>query len=162
MMNNLALLLAVLFLLLSLFGWLILRLAKEIRVRKQAEEELSRYREQLEDMVRERSKALAESDSLLNSLFEDITNLKHAEEQLKAREESYRCFAELTSDYVHKCTRTGCEPFRIQWMGGAIGAISGYTMEEVFKLGSWLPLVHPDDRQMMSSHLSNPVPGEVK
>ena len=252
-------------LLLSLFGWWILRLAKEIRVRKQAEEELSRYREQLEDMVRERSKALAESESFLNSIFdnipnmifvkdaedlrfvkfnksgekllgtpcaeligkndydffpkqeadfftsrdrevlttrqgldipeetiqtmtgprilhtrkvpildqdgiprylvgisEDITDLKRAEELLKSREESYRCFAELTSDYVHKCSRTGCEPFRIQWMGGAISAISGYTMEEVFKLGCWLPLVHPDDRQMMSSHLSNPVPGEVK
>lgn len=92
----------------------------------------------------------------------NVSDRKHAEELLKASEENYRCFAGLTSDYVHKCLRSGAGPFRVQWMGGAIAAISGYSIEEIYALGCWLPLVHPDDRERVSSHLISLVPGDVK
>ncbi len=92
----------------------------------------------------------------------NVSGRKDAEELLKASEENYRCIAELTSDYIHKCSRTGSEPFRLQWMGGAIGTISGYNIDEMYALGCWLQLVHPDDKQMVSSYLSGLVPGDVK
>ena len=88
--------------------------------------------------------------------------LRESEEQLKTSEENYRRFAGLTSDYVHKCSRTGAAPFRIQWIGGSIDSISGYTAEEIFAMGCWLPIVHPDDRQEVATYLFSLVPGDLK
>ena len=106
-----------------------------------------------------------DSNGNVSSLFgtiNDITERKQNELALKISEENYRCFAGLTSDYVHKCSRTGTAPFRIQWMSGSVGSISGYKAEEIYELGCWLSLVHPDDRQDVAAYLNNLVPGDVK
>ncbi|NJC87785.1 MAG: PAS domain S-box protein [Desulfuromonas sp.] len=71
----------------------------------------------------------------------------------KTLEESYRRFAGFSSDYIHVCTRTGKEPFRIQWLDGAVTAITGYSIEEVLAMGCWLSVVHPEDRQAMTLYL---------
>ncbi|GFE59426.1 PAS domain S-box protein [Geobacter sp. AOG2] len=92
----------------------------------------------------------------------NISERKQSEQALKDSEENYRCFAGLTSDYVHRCSRTGTSPFRIQWMGGSVSAICGYSIEEIFEQGCWLPLVHPDDRQSVASYLFSLAPGDVK
>lgn len=98
----------------------------------------------------------------LLSIAMDITDRKRIIEQLKVSEENYRSFAGLTSDYVHKCTRIGNAPFRVQWIGGAVGSISGYTTEEIYEKGCWLPLVHPDDREAVSAQLFSMLPGDLK
>ncbi len=95
-------------------------------------------------------------------IYEDITTRKDIELQLRFSEENYRTFSGLTSDYVHRCSRTGTAPFRIQWMGGAVSSISGYTPEEILAKGCWLPLVHPDDRQAVAEYLFSFLPGDVK
>jgi len=128
------------------------RLGKEIRIRKRAEEELTVYRDGLEEQVRERTA----------ELLKEIGERIKSEEQLKASEENYRCFTGLTSDYVYKCARTGTAPFRVKWIGGAVDAISGYSAYEIYELGCWLPLVHPDDREAVASDLFNLIPGELK
>jgi diguanylate cyclase (GGDEF)-like protein/PAS domain S-box-containing protein len=92
----------------------------------------------------------------------DITRQKQIEQQLKSSEEGYRQFTNLTSDFVHICSRTGVEPFRIQWTGGALNSISGYSSEDIFALGCFIPFVHIDDRRKVSSELNRLVPGEVK
>ena len=92
----------------------------------------------------------------------DITEYRRNEEKLKNSEETYRHFAKLTSDYVHKCSRTGTAPFRIQWMGGSISSVCGYSQEEIFEKGCWLPFVHPDDRETISAHLFSLLPGDIK
>lgn len=92
----------------------------------------------------------------------DVTRQKQIEQQLKTSEESYRQFTNLTSDFVHICSRSGAEPFRIQWTGGALNSISGYSAEEIFALGCFIPFVHSDDREKISSELNRMVPGEVK
>jgi len=92
----------------------------------------------------------------------DITRQKQIEQQLKTSEESYRQFTNLTSDFVHICSRSGAEPFRIQWTGGVLNSISGYSVEEIFALGCFIPFVHSDDSEKVSSELSSMVPGEVK
>ena len=98
----------------------------------------------------------------LLGITRNFTDRKRTEEQLKTSEENYRLFAGLTSDYVHKCSRTGTDPFRIQWIGGSVGSISGYSAEEIYDLGCWLPLVHPDDKQGVSSYLLSLAPGDLK
>jgi len=87
---------------------------------------------------------------------------KQIEQQLKTSEESYRQFTNLTSDFVHICSRSGAEPFRIQWTGGALNSISGYSAEEIFELGCFIPFVHSDDREKISAELGRMVPGDVK
>jgi len=101
------------------------------------------------------------TDQTVN-LEKEINDRVKAQEHLKEREESYRTLAELTSDYVHKCSRAGNAPFRVQWMGGAVQSISGYNEEEIFAHGCWLPLVHPDDRQDVASFLFSLLPGDRK
>lgn len=80
----------------------------------------------------------------------------------KMLEERYRRLAGFSSDYLHVCTRTGTEPFRIQWLDGAVAAITGYNAEELLAMGCWLTLVHPDDRQAVISHLLGLRPGDRK
>ena len=87
--------------------------------------------------------------------FQDIT-------ERKAMEENYRRLARLTSDYVHCCTRTGKSEFQIQWVDGAINAVSGYNIEDLLTLGCFLPMVHPDDRHRISDYLLSLVPGDNK
>ena len=79
---------------------------------------------------------------------------------LRESEERYRFLSELTSDYVYYCTRSGSDPFRVQWMGGAVEPITGYSDAEIFELGCWLPLVHPEDRKRVGSHLLELRPGQ--
>ncbi len=95
-------------------------------------------------------------------LKKEIEERIRAEELLKESEENYRALAELTSDYVHRCLRKGDAPFRIQWRGGAVKAISGYSEEEIFAKGCWLPVVHPDDREEVMAYLFSLTPGDRK
>lgn len=78
----------------------------------------------------------------------------------KIMEEDYRRFTELTSDYVHYCTRKGADPFRVRWIAGAVNSISGYSIQNVLDLGCWLPLVHSDDRDAVAAYLFNLMPGD--
>lgn len=87
---------------------------------------------------------------------------KQSAQQLKSCEESYRVFTNLTSDFVHICSRVGTEPFRIQWTGGALNSIAGYDAKEIFELGCFIPFVHSDDQGIVSSSLADMVPGEVE
>jgi PAS domain S-box-containing protein len=96
----------------------------------------------------------------LLGITRNITERKRSEEMLKASEENYRSLTGLTSDYVHKCSRRGTDAFRIQWIGGSVGSISGYAAEEIYAFGCWLPLVHPDDKQVVLSYLMGLVPGD--
>lgn len=77
-------------------------------------------------------------------------------------EENYRKFATLTSDYVHKCARKGNEPYRIQWIGGALRTISGYSIEEMFERGCWMSIVHPDDQEATAAALDSLQPDDIR
>lgn len=92
----------------------------------------------------------------------EITKGKRIERQFKSSIKNYRIFANLTSDYVHRCSRTGTEPFRVQWIGGSVSTISGYSTREIYDLGCFLPIIHPDDREAVASRLLKLVPGDVK
>jgi PAS domain S-box-containing protein len=91
----------------------------------------------------------------------DITERKQSEIALLESEERYRKFSQLTTDFVHRCQRSPGEPYRIKWVGGAVEKITGYSQDEIFDKGCWLPLVHPDDRQRISDMLLRLVPGNT-
>jgi PAS domain S-box-containing protein len=91
----------------------------------------------------------------------DITEKKRSQEILQESEERYRKFSQLTSDFVYRCQRSSGDPFRIKWMGGAVEKITGYSQDEIFDKGCWLPLVHPEDSQRISDMLLGLVPGDT-
>ncbi len=82
------------------------------------------------------------------------------EQQLLASEQRYQAFTELTSDFCHVCRRDANGPYRVQWVGGQFERIAGYTEEELYQIGCWLPLVHPEDRERIAAGLSNMAAGD--
>lgn len=94
-------------------------------------------------------------------LITDVTR-RHTEIcSLRTSEERYRRFSALTSDYVYACRRRGSAPYRVEWLGGAIETITGYPADEILRMGCWLPLVHPDDRERIAHHLISLTPGSI-
>jgi PAS domain S-box-containing protein len=83
--------------------------------------------------------------------MQDITEQKLTQRALRESEERYRFLSGLTSDYVYCCTRQGNDPFRIQWLGGAIEEITGFSDQEIYESGCWLPLVHREDRARVAA-----------
>jgi diguanylate cyclase (GGDEF)-like protein/PAS domain S-box-containing protein len=77
-------------------------------------------------------------------------------------EKSYRLFTNLTSDFVYICSRNGAEPYRIQWTGGALNEIAGYSAADIFALGSFIDFVHSEDRAKLSQELDTLVAGDIK
>lgn len=72
----------------------------------------------------------------------------------------YRVFAELTSDFYHVCVRQRDGVYRIQWVGGQFERISGYSSDELYAIGCWLPLVHPEDQERTQAALLRMQPGD--
>lgn len=96
------------------------------------------------------------------ALQNEVQERKSVQDALAVSEENYRQFASLTSDYVHKCSRKVGAPYRIQWIGGALSTILGYSTEEMFELGCWVSIIHPDDKAAVADALGRLQPGDVK
>jgi PAS domain S-box-containing protein len=78
----------------------------------------------------------------------------------KDAEERYRILLELTSDYTFYGTRSGSDPFRIRWMGGAVQQITGYSEQEILERGCWSVFLHQEDRERVASRLLELRPGQ--
>ncbi|MDR3580698.1 MAG: PAS domain S-box protein [Oryzomonas sp.] len=90
----------------------------------------------------------------------DVSDRQKAEKALQQSEERYRRFTGLTSDFVYMCSRSSTTPFRIQWLGGAFEAITGYSQDELIDIGCWLTLVVDDDRERIARSLIELRPGD--
>lgn len=75
------------------------------------------------------------------------------ERELQEAREYYKTFTELSSDFCHICIRQGTAPYHIHWIGGRFEQLTGYRADELYAIGCWLPLVHPDDRDRVSAGL---------
>ena len=90
----------------------------------------------------------------------DISERILAARQLTISQNRYRHFASLVSDYFHSCIRRAGFPYRVEWIGGATEAITGYSKNELVKMGCWCSLVHKDDAQRVHEHLAGLVAGD--
>src|SRR4051812_32894407 len=72
---------------------------------------------------------------------------RDSEQALRESEERFRLISSVTSDYTFSSRFDGHKGFQHDVYGGAFEAITGYTPEEFVKMGGWVSIVHPDDRE---------------
>ena len=111
--------------------WLI----RDITDRKQVEEELGRYRDQLEELVQERTAELVRTNQQLQR---EIIERQRAEAELRESEAKFRTLTETTSAAVFTF-----QDMRIQYANSAATDITGYAHEELVGMNFW-ELAHPD------------------
>ncbi len=75
----------------------------------------------------------------------DITESKHVEEALRAREELYRLISTINADYIFSTEVGANGEMILKWVGGGFETITGYTFDEYNARGGWRSTLHPDD-----------------
>jgi PAS domain S-box-containing protein len=83
----------------------------------------------------------------------DITDRKRVEEALRESEARYKSISDATTDFVFSCIRSDGSTWSIDWMGGAVEQITGYTVYELRAMGCWRCLVYPDDRSVFDENI---------
>ena len=97
----------------------------------------------------EREFAGAAADALALALEREERERVVAE--LDAAQQRYRALAEMTSDYAFAVTERDGRLTSVQWAAGACSRITGYTLDELFALGSLRDLVHPDSQDAVDA-----------
>jgi PAS domain S-box-containing protein/putative nucleotidyltransferase with HDIG domain len=101
---------------------------RDITARRHAEEELRGYRDQLEEIVKQRT---AELEKVNRSLQAGITELKQTEQALKESEARYRNLFESAAEGI---LITDIETKRFRYANPAICNLLGYTNDELLQL----------------------------
>ncbi len=129
---------------------LVLVHTEDISERVRAQKELEKYRDTLEEQVKERTAQLEETNSeLKHQMFER----QRTEEALRASEERYRSVTELASDYTYAGTIYPDGTMKRNWVAGAFEKITGYRQDEIESELGHPDMVHPDDRGIAMKHI---------
>ena len=80
----------------------------------------------------------------LAAIVFDITTQKEIELSLQTREEQFRRFSELTSDYIFDADLTKL-PVVPCVVAGSYERVVGYSEEELANEGGWTGIMHPED-----------------
>ncbi|MFO1419304.1 MAG: EAL domain-containing protein [Methylotetracoccus sp.] len=89
----------------------------------------------------------------------DITDRKQSEQALSASEERFRRISSIMSDIAYAISVTTDRTGSIEWLTGAVEAITGYGIDEMRSFEHWLALVHEDDREAVAKRIAKLVPG---
>lgn len=135
---------------------------------KRIELELTKYRQQLEEMVDERAGEIKKKNEALEkqieitrglnrALNEEKENMKKAQDEIAASEMKFRTLSEqsllgimILQDNVFKYCNEG------------YSVISGYSNSELYAMapGGFLNLIHPDDRAFVAEQAAKKQSGE--
>jgi len=127
-------------------------LAEENAKRADAEEALRRVNENLDRKVDERTRALERANDRLDQ----------ARAEAETAEKRFRTISNLTSDYAYSLRIEADFSAVVEWMTAPpFERLTGYSMEEVSKLGGGLALVHPDDMPIALRRIAALLAGEV-
>lgn len=113
---------------------------------RRSEEELRRHRDNLEDLVTERT---SELEQMNKQLQREVHERGRAEAALRLSEERYRQLLATTPTYVYTVNTENGETVSTGH-GSGCEAITGYTPQE-FEASAdlWISIVHQDDRDLV-------------
>ena len=117
----------------------IVGVTRDATKRVEAERELERHRERLEDLVQERTA----------DLTQEINERRRAEEEAKRSEEKYRTLFEDSIDTVYISSREG----KIIEANESAVRLSGYTREELIGMEAPELYQDPDDRKRFQEEI---------
>lgn len=84
----------------------------------------------------------------IEGIARDITEKKLVEEKLRENEERYRLISELISDYAYSFKVEKDGKLVREWVTDSFERITGYSSQEVEKLGGWTSIIHKEDLQI--------------
>ena len=115
-----------------------IQLQQEITEREQAEEDLRKHRDQLEELVAERTAKLRETNE---ELQREITERKQAEKAQRESEERYRLIVEYANEIIYQTDVNGhftfVNPTAIRLMGYSKEELIGKHYRELFRKDYW-------------------------
>ncbi len=125
--------------------------ARDITERKLAERNLQAYRDNLEQLVRERTKEL----SLANeALLQENAERRKVEEALRASEEKHRMLVENAAEGI-----VVIQGSTLRFANPAVEIVSGFKATDLVG-HSFIDLVHPEDRAMVAEYYKKRMSGE--
>ncbi len=87
-------------------------------------------------------------------IYRDITDRRKAENELETSRKQYRMITELSSDFAYTYQVNADGSLQIEWVGGALKELTGFSLEEIKKSGGWETLIYPDDMVQTYDQLS--------
>jgi PAS domain S-box-containing protein len=85
---------------------------------------------------------------------------RQAEMSLSESEQRYRAVSETVASFVYSCVQNDGEPYRIDWLAGAVEDLTGYTAEEMLARSCWRFMVLPEDAHIFDTNVIGLKPGE--
>jgi two-component system sensor histidine kinase/response regulator len=127
-------------------------MCRDITKRKTAESSVRTLNAEIEERIRLRTVELKKS---LLDLQKENTIRKRAEGELREREERYRIFAKLKSNFAFSAFVETDGGLIHEWASEEFSRSTGYTSEEFESEGGWRNLIHPEDMHIFIGLLSS-------
>ena len=127
----------------AIFGTIWISVREDITQRKQTEEELSQYRQHLQEMVNKQTAAL-----------------KTTNEQLQIAEERYRIIAELTSDFAYSIQIAADGRLHLEWLSSAFTRILGYDTGTFLSISDYLATIYTEDVPLVTQRIATLIASE--
>ena len=93
-----------------------------------------------------------ESVQLIANAIWRTVRQRRAEQALRLNEARFRRLSMLMSDIVYSCIEIEPERYKLDWLNGAVEAITGHTREAILAMGTWRRLVVLEDRSLFDRH----------
>lgn len=96
--------------------------------------------------------------SRMFGVIQDVSDRVRVQQQLQESEARYKSISETVTSFVYSCVREPGKPHRVDWIAGAVEALSGYPKELLMQRGCWRFAIDPEDGALFDEnvcHLSS-------